>query len=415
VLGSGALAAATPASGLAQPAAATRSAAVAWNQVLLDLQATPGVQPATVHPTYELAVMQSAIHDAIVSIDLREQPYVAGVRAPHSASKEAAANAAAHDTLVALYPAQQAALDQDEATALSHLANDARRRAGLVVGRRVAQRVLAARAGDGSAATPPAFQPSGQPGDYAPTPPAFGAPVFTHWSQVRPFALRRADQFRPQPPAPITRPEYAQALREVQVLGQAASTVRTPEQTQIGQFWNAPIWATWNHIADSVATEHQRGLSSDARLLARLDLTLADATIALYDAKYAYHVWRPVTAIHNADADNNPFTTADKAWTPLSPTAPDPSYPGAHATISAAAAIILAGTFGNHADLAVTSPALPGVTRMFQTFGGAAAEASVSRIFNGNHTRLDEAAGERLGRSIGQSVFQHLPRAATTR
>jgi hypothetical protein len=415
VLGSGALLAVSPATGMAQTPAPAPDAALAWNQVVLDLQATPGVQPPTIHPTYELAIVQSAIHDAIVSIDRREAPYIAGVTARRTASEEAAADAAAHDALVALYPAERATLDQDEATALSHVRNDARRSAGLAVGRRVARAVLAARAMDHSDATPPPFQPSGLPGDYAFTPPALGQPVFTHWSHVRPFALGRASRFRPDPPAALTGLHYAAALHEVQVLGDAASTVRTPAQTQVGQFWNAPIWATWNRIADGVATTHHRGLGADARTLARLNLTLADATIALYDAKYAYHVWRPVTAIRNADADNNPRTTADRNWSPLTPTAPDPSYPGAHATISAAAATILAGTYGNKTPLRVTSPTLPGVTRTFATFGQAAAEASVSRIFNGNHTRIDEAAGERLGDAVGRQVFGHLPQGATAR
>jgi membrane-associated phospholipid phosphatase len=417
LLGSGALLAANPATSPAQapaPAPAPAGfpsapdAALAWNQVLLGLQATPGVQPATVHPTYELAIVQSAIHDAVVSIDGREAPYIAGVRARRTASKEAAADAAAHDTLVALYPAQRATLDADQATAISHLTNDARRSTGLAAGRRVARAVLAARRVDHADATPPAFAPTGFPGDYAFTPPAFGQPVFTHWSHVRPFALARASQFRPGPPPSLTGVHYAAALHEVQVLGDAASTVRTPEQTQIGQFWNAPIWATWNRIADSVATSRNRGLGSDARTLARLDLTLADATIALYDAKYAYHLWRPVTAIRNADVDGNPLTNADKSWSPLSPTAPDPSYPGAHATISAAAAAVLAEAYGNKTSLQVTSPTLPGVTRTFGTFGQAAAEASVSRILNGNHTRIDEAVGEHLGGSVARQVLKHV-------
>jgi hypothetical protein len=371
----------------------------------------PGVQPTTIHPTYELAIVQSAIHDAIASIDLDEPPYIAGVAAPRGASTEAAADAAAHDTLVALYPTQRAALDQDATTVEARLKQGGSTDAGLAVGHRVARRVLAARAGDRSGATPPPFAPTGLPGDYQPTPPTFGAPVFTHWSRVKPFALRRADQFRPRGPAPTTGLQYAEALREVQLFGDAQSTLRTPEQTQVGQFWNAPIWATWNRIADAVAAQRPRGLAKDSRTLARLDLTLAVSTIALYDAKYAFHAWRPVTAIQNADMDNNPRTTADKAWTPLSPTAPDPSYPGAHATISAAAATILADTYGNKLPLQVTSPVLSGVTRRFATFGQAAAEASVSRIFNGNHTRIDEAAGERLGRDVAQSVFGHLPQA----
>ena len=121
--------------------------------------------------------------------------------------------------------------------------------------------------------------------------------MFTHWSHVRPFALGRATSSAPGRRRRSPACTYAAAVNEVQALGVAASTVRTPAQTQIGQFWNAPIWATWNRIADGVAATHHRGLARTHACCAALDLTLADATIALYDAKYAYHVWRPVTAI----------------------------------------------------------------------------------------------------------------------
>ena len=133
-------------------------------------------------------------------------------------------------------------------------------------------------------------------------------------------------------------------------------------------------------------------------------MTFADSVIAFYDAKYAFHVWRPVTAIRAADADGNPDTAGDPNWTPLSATAPDPSYPGAHGTISAAGADVLAAAYGNDVAFAATSPALPGVVRSFVSFSEAAEEASVSRIYNGNHTRLDEVAGENLGHAVANAV-----------
>jgi hypothetical protein len=228
--------------------------------------------------------------------------------------------------------------------------------------------------------------------------------VFTHWSRVTPFTLPHADHFRPPPPPALTSPKYAAAIDEVKALGSAQGSTRTPDQTQIGQFWNPPIWATWNRIAETAALAHHDGsLSQHARTFAALNLTLADAAIAYYDAKYAYHRWRPVTAIR---------ATSDPTWTPLSPTAPDPSYPGAHGTISAAAADVLSTLYGNDLAFTVTSPALPGVQRSFTSFSEAAEEASVSRIYNGNHTRLDQIAGENLGHDIAAYVLDHdlLPR-----
>jgi PAP2 superfamily len=376
--------------------------AVQWNRIVLDLQAGQGVQPATVHPTYELAIVQTAISDAISSIDRRHTPFLADVRVRRNASITAAADAAAHDALVALYPAQKAAVDADYATMIQSVPAGPRRSRGVRAGRQVAAKVLARRKDDGSTAAPLPFQPGSAPGEYQLTPPAFGQPAFTHWPHVKPFGLRTAAQFRPPAPPALTSGKYAAAIGEVQALGASTGSTRTPDQTQIGQFWNPAIWATWNRIAQSAALSGHRGLSHNARALAALDLTFADSVIAFYDAKYAYRFWRPVTAIR---------ATTDPAWTPLSPTAADPSYPGAHGTISAAGAEVLAHAYGNDTAFSVTSTATgtrPPVERAFTSFSEAAEEASESRIFNGNHTRLDEIAGENLGRDVAGWIRAHV-------
>jgi hypothetical protein len=412
-LSSAALAAALPTASGAQPRAhAAQDAAavdpvIQWNRFLLNVQATPGDQPATVHPTYELAMLHAAIHDAVVTIDHSGLRYLTRVHSVQGASAAAAADAAAHDTLVRLYPSLRASIDQQYAALLARVPQGARRAAGVRVGQRVAAQLLARRANDGSSAAPLPFQPGTSPGDYQLTPPAFAPPVFTHWAQVKPFVIRRANQFRPPPPPPLTSAKYAAAFNEVKALGAAQGSTRTPDQTQIGQFWNPPIWATWNQIAQTAALAHHGTLSENAGTFAALDLALADSVIAFYDAKYAYHVWRPITAIRSADADGNPDTAADPNWTPLSTTAPDPSYPGAHGTISAAAADVLSSTYGNDFAFNVTTPALPGVTRSFVSFSEAANEATVSRIYNGNHTRLDQVAGENLGRDVAGFVLLH--------
>jgi PAP2 superfamily len=345
--------------------------------------------------------------DAVVAIDRSAKPYLATVRAPRSASTAAAADAAAHETLVDLYPSLRAALDQDYAASLAQVPAGRRRSMGIRVGRRVAAQVIARRAHDGSGAAPLPFEPGTTPGDYQLTPPAFAQPVFTHWPLVRPFVLRHADQFRPPPPPGLASPKYAAAIDEVKALGPAQGSTRTADQTQIGLFWNPPIWAAWNRIAQTAAITRGGGLSQDARTFAALNLTFADSVIAFYDAKYAYRLWRPVTAIRDADGDGNPDTVGDPSWTSLSATAPDPSYPGAHGTISAAGADVLASIYGNDVPFTATSPALPGVERSFVSFSEAAEEASVSRIYNGNHTRLDEVAGEDLGHDTAGFVLHH--------
>ena len=149
-------------------------------------------------------------------------------------------------------------------------------------------------------------------------------------------------------------------------------------------------------------------LPTTARLFAALNLSFADSAIAFYDAKYTYRLWRPVTAIRLADTDGNPNTVADPGWLPLAGnTAADPSYPGAHSTISAAGADVLASFYGDKQQFSLTSPALPGVTRSFTGFSAAAEEAGLSRIYSGQHTRIDHVAGQKLGHDVAGFVLHN--------
>ena len=378
----------------------TADQVIQWNRILLGILRTPGAQPATVHPTRSMAIMHAAVYDAVNGIVKTHSDYLVHLKAPRHASVAAAAAQAAHDVLVQLYPSQTSTLDADLATSLASVPDGQAKEQGAGVGAAAAAQILSLRSNDGSTASPIPFTPGTNPGDYQLTPPAFAQPVFTHWPFVKPFALRRADQFRPGPPPALTSPTYTAAFDEVKSLGEAVSTTRTPDQTQIAKFWGAPIQNYWNEIAQTAALQHGNTLPQNARLFALLDLTLADSVIAFYDAKYTYHFWRPVTAIR-ADGD--------AGWTPLATTALDPSYPGAHAVVSAAGADVLASFFrDDHADYAVTSEVLPGVERSFTSFSAAADEASVSRIYAGQHFRTDQVAGQRLGRRLADYVLQNL-------
>jgi hypothetical protein len=271
----------------------------------------------------------------------------------------------------------------------------------------VANAVVAARANDGAAATPRPFTPGTGPGEYQLTAPAFAPAAFTETRHVTPFVLDKASQFRPPPPPALTSPKYAADFSEVQSLGELTSTTRTADQTAIGKFWGAaPIWIVWNQIADQAALRFGNSLEHNARLFAVLDTTLADGAIALYDAKYAYHRWRPITAISAPD-QGNPNTTADPNWVPLAKTANDPSYPGAHATFSQAAATVLEDLFGTDVfSFSLANPSV-GITRTFSSFSGASDEASASRIFAGQHFGYDEEAGETLGGQVADLVADH--------
>jgi membrane-associated phospholipid phosphatase len=410
---------ATTGSGTAAPAVAPATdpdgtltpptnAAIEWNQALLAIVAAPPVQgatPSAVHPTRNFAILALAIDTAVNAIDHTHQPDSAEPAAAPGASAPAAAVTAAHDTLVELYPDHRTDLDTRLAGDLAVIGDDDAARHGVLVGQAAARLILDYRAHDG-ADTPAAPYPADPaPGRYQPTPPASAAPVFTSWGSVMPFVLHRGDQFRPAPPPALDSPGYAAALTETEQLGAKTSTARTAAQTEDATFWAAPIQNYWNTIADQVATAERTDLDGTAWLLARLDTTLADATIALYDAKYTYQLWRPITAIRQAASDNNDGTTPDSSWEPLATTPADPSYPGAHSDLSFAAATVLADRYGDNTRFTVTSPTLPGVQHTFGRFSDAATEAGLSRIYAGVHTRTDHDAGRELGIQIADYVL----------
>jgi hypothetical protein len=357
---------------------------VDWNRELLRIVRTSGAQPATVHPTRSFAILHGAIYDAVLHV-------------ARDARADAAAAQAGHDTLAALYPARAGELDSQLAGELNAIPDGAPRQQGVDAGRRAAQRLLAARAADGSATPPPPLPPGTAPGDYRPTPPGFARAAFTHWASVTPFVLEDAAQFRPEPPPQVSSQEYLDAVAEVRDLGRDSSTTRSAEQTVAARFWSAPIWNYWNEIAQRAALDHHTGLVRTARLFAGLNLAFADGVIAFYDAKYHDHVWRPVTAIRQDDT----------GWTPLVATPADPSYPGAHSVISAAAETVLSRFFGAHTAITVSSELLPGVSRSFPSFQDAALEAGLSRIWAGVHTRIDHEAGLRLGHQVAGFVMEH--------
>jgi len=384
---------------------------IEWNQTLLKIVRTKGAQPATIHPTRSFAILHAAVYDAVSSIEGEHRPYrirIEGVS--RHASQEAAADQAAHDVLTSLYPAFQASLDTQLEQDLAGIADDADKAAGVDIGRAVAAALLALRADDGSAVTPPAFVFTNTPGRYQSTPPNFPPqPSFTQWPKVRTFVLNSANEFRPGPPPALASREYANVFNELKAVGIAGSTAATADQAVTGKFWNGAIQNYWNEIAQSAAQTKGLNTAQSARLFALLNLTFADSAIAFYDAKYTYNFWRPVTAIRSADTDGNPATAVDPNWLPEVTNSPtDPAYPGAHAVISAAAAFILEEFFKTkHLQLAVTSESLPGVTRNFDSLDDVEKEASLSRVYAGVHFRSDEDAGEVLGRRVADFVSDH--------
>jgi hypothetical protein len=380
---------------------------IEWNRTLLVIVRTPGAQSPTIHSTRSFAMLHAAIFDAVNNIDRDFEPYA--VRHPHvsrKASAEAAADQAAHDVLISLYPAFTTTLDSELQQDLAQIPNGRDKADGIEEGQDVAAAILALRSNDGSAAVLPPFVPKNQPGSYQLTPPNFAPADFIQWPHVTPFALAHANEFRPGPPPLLTSEDYTLSFNEVKSLGLITSATRTADQTQIGQFWNGNIQDFWNEIAQTAALAHHLDLDQSAHLFALLNISLADTTIAFFDAKYTYDLWRPVTAIQLASTDNNPATDQDSAWIPLTTkTAPDPSYPGAHSAISAAAAEVLRLSLGDQITFDLTSESLVGTTRHFTSFSEAGEEAGLSRIYAGQHFRFDHLAGKRLGQQVARSIL----------
>ena len=375
-----------------------------WNtQALNAIRAAKTPPPVA---SRQLAILHLSIYDAVNGITRTHEPYRIRGTVARSASTEAAAAAAAHRVMVSLYAANAAAYDAAYQTTLNALGNSPDVWKGIAWGDQVAQNILAWRATDGfnAAVTPPAALVTG---DWVPTPPALAAFLLPQWGHVTPFAMSSSTQFRPHGPPALNSEKYALALNEVKVYGAATNSLRTADQSQIALFW-ADGGGTetppghWNSIAQDVGTALGNTMEQNARLFALLNMAMADA------AKYSFHNWRPVTAIRNADLDDNPATEKDPNWSSYIGTPPFPDYVSGHSTFSAAASTVLAMFYGtDNIPFTTGSDFLPGVHRSFASFSAAAAEAAISRLYGGIHFRFANEDGLTGGLSIGEWTFTH--------
>lgn len=370
-----------------------------------------------------LAIVHTAVYDAVNAIDRTHKPYAVDVPALPGTSAEAAVAAAAHRALVALFPAQAATFDSQFTASLATITDGTAETNGVALGNLVADRMLALRATDG-ASTVVIYTPGTGPGAWIPTPPAFAASALPQWPNVRPFAMTTGSQFTPHDLPTLTSAEYTADFNEVKELGSATSATRTADQTAIAKFWaNGGGTATppghLNLMAQAAAESQGNTLSQNARLFAVINVAMADAAIMSWDAKYDTNCWRPVTAIAAADTDGNPNTAADASWAPLLVTPPFPTYVSGHSSFSGAAAAVLKSFFGrdNIAFTLASEDATVG-SRSFTSFSQAAQESADSRLYGGIHFRFDNedglVAGTRLGTFVAQNFFtvqEHAPSA----
>jgi membrane-associated phospholipid phosphatase len=381
-----------------------------WNSVALDAIRNNRTPPPMA--ARNLAILHVSIYDACNGIGQNCQPYFVAGKPAGVASKEAAIAAAAHEVLVNLYPAQQTNFDAAYGSELATIPDGESKNVGIAWGESVADSILAWRRHDGSDAVVD-YTPGSGPGVWMPTPPAFLPALFPNWPYVTCFAMTNGAQFRPPPPPALDSAQWAFDFNLTKDLGRLDSTNRTAELTEIAWFWADGAGTVtppghWNVIAQEIA--HQRGntLEQNARLFALLNIAEADAGIVAWDCKYAYNSWRPVTAIPDADSDNNPDTTSDASWQPLLITPNFPEYISGHSTFSGAAAAVLAAFYGSdNIPFATTSAALPGVSRSYNSFSQAAEEAGISRIYGGIHFMSANEHGLVCGAQLGGYIAEN--------
>ena len=386
---------------LVVPVVASGDAITEWNEKAL-AAATQAKQLPFV-ATRTMATVHTAMFDAVNSVEGGYAPYKVKVSAPSGSSSEAAGVAAAHAVLLKLFPDQSASLDAAYAASLSKIPDGNGKTTGIAVGEEVAAKTLALRASDG-ADVANTYRPVTAPGVYITT----ALPVGSQWGNVTPWVMERGSQFRPSAPPKLTTQQWTDDYNEIKDLGGKKSARRTAAQTDIARFWTMTGPGAWEPIVRQLAATPGRSLIQNARLFALVEMAGADAYISVFDAKYTFQFWRPVTAIRNGDMDGNDATTRDPVWEPLVDTPLHPEFPCAHCITSAAAAAVLESEFGAGPlpVLTMTSSTAPGVTGKWNTIKEWTEEISLARIYGGIHYRNSTVVGREMGKKIGERAVQ---------
>jgi hypothetical protein len=344
-----------------------------------------------------LAMLHVAMFEAVNAIDHRYAPYRLNLIADRDTSHEAAAAAAGHAILVALYADLKPDLDAQLAAALARVPEGHAKERGIILGRRAAEELLELRAQDGSDAVD-TYRPTTTPGVYVPTAAALNYTV-GGWT---PWVMKSPAEFHPAAPPSLTSEVWTRDVNEIREVGRLGSTTRTAEQTMIGTFWFISGGRTYNPIVKQIVEHRSMDLVDCARLYALASMAAMDAYIAVFEAKYAYNFWRPVTAIRNADLTGNPATPRDPAWLPLGDTPMHPEYPCAHCIVSAAVATVLTATVGDDiGEITMTSAFAPGATRKWTRLSDYSNEVSNARVWAGFHYRFSTDVGRAMGTKIG--------------
>jgi hypothetical protein len=376
-----------------------------WNAIMLERTAAENSQTQARFA----AITHLAVFEAVNAIGGGYEPYLRSTRAADpSASPQAAAIAAAHGVLKNYFPSAAATLDGERARSLASIPDGASKTSGIAAGEAAAGAVIALRANDGASATM-TYTPVPGAGVYQPTPPAFAAATLVHWGRVTPFGLARNDQFRPGPPPGMRSAEYRRDYDEVKSVGGVNSTTRPDDRADLARFASraGPV-AVWNSVAKQVSEEAPASLAANARLFALVNMAMCDAGIAVFEAKYFYRYWRPVTAIRDGDSDGNPRTEPDRTYTPFIATPAYPSYPSGQGGLSNAARSMIEELFGRgRHGVTLESPALPGLTLRYTKLRHITDDIADARVYGGLHFRFEQDVAETLGERVARYLLRN--------
>ena len=339
-----------------------------------------------------MGMVHAAMFDAVNSIERRYRPYLVQLPAERATSEDAAAATAAAAVLATIDPKTADEMKVALATYLASIPDGTAKFDGVKLGEAVAARVVAARANDGCYA-PDDYRPRTAPGVYVPT----AITAASMWPNMKPFALATGSQFRPSPPISLESKEWATDFNELKDYGGKISPKRTAQQTETARFWLMAGPQAYHPFVRQLATAKQMSIDDSARFMTLVAVGLNDALIAVFDAKYHYNFWRPITAIRNGDFDANPDTDLEATWQPIDNTPMHPEYPCAHCILSGTVAGVVKAVFGtvDIPEIAVTSPTAPGVTHRWSNMTAFTDEVANARIWAGFHYRFSTRVGRR--------------------
>jgi hypothetical protein len=351
-----------------------------------------------------IAVMHVAMFEAVNAIEPRYQPFNGDLKPKADASQDAAAASAAATVLAKLDPESAPKVKDALEKSLAGIPNGDAKDRGIKLGEESAAKVIELRLKDGNG-TPNAFRPITQPGVYTET------MVTAGWDFIRmtPFAMTSPDQFRPQPPVALTSEEWAKDYNEMKEIGEKNSTKRTPQQTENARFWLTVVPLSHQPLARQIVIAKNMSVLDSARFMSLVAMAATDALIAVFDAKYHYTFWRPITAIRNGDIDDNPATERVATWQPIDITPLHPEYPCAHCIVTGAVAGAITAMLGTEQvpEVVMTSPSAPGVTHKYTNVRDFNNEASEARIAAGFHWRFSTVVGSDMGWKIGANTVQN--------